>query len=356
MEERPTQTWSTAAILGVLSVLVIGTVWLWGGEALASLRQRPARILFASERDVEGNWELFVTDLDGGEAQNVSNNPAIDRYMSWSPASQTVAFASDREAQDPEVFVMRLDGSEPQNVSQNPLGVDFLPNISPDGRYVAYVSLRQEGQFVVLADLESNHSLVVGSSSADQLVEFAWSPLSDAFVYTSLAPTGQSIFLVDAASGEQSELTGGPGTSNLTPFWSPDGLRLVFASDRDGSLDLYLIDRDGGNLANLTNTPDINEGFPEWSPTGGQIVFLTDEPGAGALDIFTINIDGSERTNLTNTDTPEADFHWSPDGSKILYHTLDEGDLEVFVMDADGGNPRNITHSAGRDLDAIWIQ
>ncbi|MFQ5611700.1 MAG: hypothetical protein ACE5H9_06165 [Anaerolineae bacterium] len=353
MGDRSAQTWVTATVLGLLSAAVIWGVWALGGGPLASLPSRTMRILFASQRGLAGDWDLLITDLDGTEVVNLTNHPAIDRFGSWSSATQTLAFASDREDQDPEVFLMSLDGSGLRNLSQGKDAIDFLPAISPDGRYVAYASVRANEMNVILADIDQGTQAVVETINADQTIEFVWSPRSDAFVYTSLLPTGQAIVMVEVATNQPAELTSSFNSSTLSPSWSPDGQQLVFASDRDGNLDLYSIGRDGTGLVNLTNTPAINEGFPEWSPDGAHIAFLTDEPGT--LDIFTMKVDGSERVNLTNSEAPEAQFAWSPDSSKLLYHTLEAGDVEIFVVDADGNNVMNVTQFPGRDLDAIWV-
>ena len=71
-----------------------------------------------------------------------------------------------------------------------------------------------------------------------------------------------------------------------------------------------------------------------------------------------MNADGSEQTNLTNTaaaESTQGDFAWSPDGSKIIFHTDRDGDVEVYVMDADGGNPTNLSAHPSTDVASIWV-
>jgi Tol biopolymer transport system component len=68
--------------------------------------------------------------------------------------------------------------------------------------------------------------------------------------------------------------------------------------------------------------------------------------------------DGSEVTNLSRNPAQESvqgDFSWSPDGTQILFHTDRDGNVEVYVMDADGGNPTNLTSHPGSDTAATWV-
>ena len=53
-----------------------------------------ARIAFMSDRD--WNWEIYVMDADGGNLQNLTNNPGADKDPSWSPDAKRIAFTADR--------------------------------------------------------------------------------------------------------------------------------------------------------------------------------------------------------------------------------------------------------------------
>jgi len=69
-----------------------------------------------------------------------------------------------------------------------------------------------------------------------------------------------------------------------------------------------------------------------------------------------MNADGSDPRQLTR-DPPGVINQapdWSPDGKRILFQSNRDGNVEIYVMDADGGNQTRLTHHPGRDLDAEW--
>ncbi len=69
----------------------------------------------------------------------------------------------------------------------------------------------------------------------------------------------------------------------------------------------------------------------------GKIAFMSDRDGD--LEIFVMNADGTGVTQLTdNDDVDDEAPAWSPNGMKIAFQSLRDGDYEVFVMDADGSN------------------
>jgi TolB protein len=116
------------------------------------------------------------------------------------------------------------------------------------------------------------------------------------------------------------------------------------------------------------NTPPINltdsktdERDPAWSPDGKQIAFISERERGS--QIFVMNADGSDVRNLTN-DPKRFDSHpvWSPDGRRIAFSTAfstppkNEQHREIWVMDANGKNVKSLTAGANR-FDALpyWL-
>jgi Tol biopolymer transport system component len=181
------------------------------------------------------------------------------------------------------------------------------------------------------------------------------------------------------------------GNGKTTCGWFlPDGQRLFFASSHahdstcpprpDPSkgyvwgldrFDIYTVNRDGTGLRRLTNY-DVYTAEGVLSPDGRRIVFTSLKDGD--LDIYTMNVDGTDVRRLTTTPGYDGGPWWSPDGTKIVYrawHPPDSAGLadyqgllaqrmvrpsrmELWVMNADGSGQRQITSLGGANFGPSW--
>ena len=112
-------------------------------------------------------------------------------------------------------------------------------------------------------------------------------------------------------------ILGGVVALSLTPLMVcvEAQARIAFASNRDGNYEIYVMDADGANLQRLTNNPH-GDSSPSWSPDGKQIAFTSKRDG--------------HVINGIPTD-------------------------EIYVMDADGGNPQNLTNHPNNDLLPLMV-
>lgn len=134
----------------------------------------------------------------------------------------------------------------------------------------------------------------------------------------------------------------GPRALRLrAPGWSPDGRWIYFESDSASFRDLYRVSRDGGRLARLTDDPQGNYA-PEVSPTGEWVLFGSSRTMDG-LQLFRMRPDGSAQERLTRVPRDHWGARWSSDGRRIAFVSDRGGAERLWVMDADGGNPRRLT-------------
>ena len=94
------------------------------------------------------------------------------------------------------------------------------------------------------------------------------------------------------------------------------------------------------------------DGSPSWSPDGSRIVFYSERDGNA--EIYVMDADGGNPVRLTDHPADEGYPAFSPDGSKISFDSDRDGNFEIYVMDAGGGNVRRLTYSSARDVSAAW--
>jgi Tol biopolymer transport system component len=170
---------------------------------------------------------------------------------------------------------------------------------------------------------------------------------------------------VIGADGTGTRTVGGDPASDWSPSWSPDGTRIAFASDREGELRIFVMAADGSGVRRVT---EIWGEYPAWSPDGERIVFASHAGGTGPTgdpdyDLYVVDADGGGLRQLT--DGPAYDMYpsWSPDGESIAFESTRAtpedfeppardlertADFDVFVMPAEGGEPRNVTGDLDR--------
>ena len=228
------------------------------------------------------------------------------------------------------------------------------PQISPDGRQVAYVR-----------------------KSNDVMTDKARS----------------SIWLVDVATGQQRPIAVGSGDS-FGPAWSPDGKRLAYGSTAEGgAAQLFVRWMDSGQSARITGLPDSPQAI-EWSPDGNRLAYAMNVPddgpklgsapakpeganwakpleiidkvtyradGAGYLKpgfdhIFIVDANGGAPQQLTFGTFHDGAPHWERGGQSILFSAVRKPDWEMIANDSEvyrvslsGGEPQALTSRKGPD-------
>jgi uncharacterized repeat protein (TIGR01451 family) len=146
--------------------------------------------------------------------------------------------------------------------------------------------------------------------------------------------------------------------SGLSPAWSPDGTKLAFGRRLPGpcapcNFELIVLDIKSERQAKLfegaTFDPD-----PSWSPDGRTIAFVNQI--AGFDDIWLVNADGSAPRQLTFSRNNSAPA-WSPDGELIAFGGFEERagvSTEIFTIRPDGSGERALMQDTAIDLQPSW--
>jgi TolB protein len=169
-----------------------------------------------------------------------------------------------------------------------------------------------------------------------------WSRDGSRIAFTSFMPGFQTFISVMNPDGSGRFPLFFDGAAN--PDWHPDGLTLVF--DQVNSIWTYnMLFKNGLRLTNAGG-----DSRPRYSPDGSKIVFQSIRDGQP--EIYVMNANGTGQTRLTNNPAWDTAPVWSPDGTKILFTSLRDDPMApaLYVMNADGSNQTRVT--AGSD--ASW--
>ena len=232
----------------------------------------------------------------------------------------------------------------------------------------------------------------------------AWSPDNQVIAYTSYRPSSAGSFGVYTdvmlsfiqLGTRTSPANGSPDRQNYLPAWSPDGSKLAFTSNRDGNPEIYVMNKEGGGIRRMTNNPAIDVS-PTWSPTGTQLAWVSDR--TGQPKIYLMNVDGTgqrllvgdpksdrptwsrgkfneiayaastgpgydikiysfatgEATKITDGIGSNESPAFSPNGRHIAFTSTRNGKSQLFTIDRDGQNLRQITRE-GNNKFASWSQ
>ncbi|MEG3860415.1 DPP IV N-terminal domain-containing protein [Microcoleus sp. herbarium12] len=256
---------------------------------------------------------------------------------------------------------------------------ELAPNIdvsytlawSPKGDRLAFVS-GDTDIYTVNADGSGLTKQFAGESCKAASFEIAWFSNSQKLVFarscdgfTSDAPGSQSLFLSDTAGRKGTKLVrnlevgGYPAKTEISSefYLSPDAQQVAFVKDQN----IYKMNTDGSGMTQITKSPgEYTSGGSElvWSPDRTKIAFLSGT--YPQQQVYTINADGTNLKNLT--DNPQHQVYnvklfWSPDSSRIAYYHGKAGDLmgekqDIWAIDINSGTAKNLTQKP-QNYDAL---
>jgi TolB protein len=145
-----------------------------------------------------------------------------------------------------------------------------------------------------------------------------------------------------------------------------DGKKIVFTSTRNGDLDIYTMDADGSNVKQLTNELGY-DGGPFWSADGKKIVYRAEHPKTpeeiadykallakglirpGNLEIWVMNADGSNKHQVTHNGAANFAPFFHPDGKRIIFASnmadpKNGRDFDLYIINEDGSGLDRVTY------------
>ncbi|MCW4032359.1 MAG: hypothetical protein NWF08_03090, partial [Candidatus Bathyarchaeota archaeon] len=136
-------------------------------------------------------------------------------------------------------------------------------------------------------------------------------------------------------------LTEDPGR-DIGAIYNPLGNKIVWATDRLGYWTIWIMNSDGTKKKQLTSE-NVISGWPTWNPKEDELAYWSWDPVSNSSDIFKVNIESNMQLKLTDDGSFKGPPKWSPKGDRIAYTGNLTGNMEIYIMNSDGGDNKQLT-------------
>ena len=193
-------------------------------------------------------FDIYIADLKGNITKQLTNTPGYDAEAVVSPDGKKIAFTSIRSG-DLEIYTMDIDGSNLKQITFG-LGYDGGCFFSHDSKKIVFRSSRPK--------------------TAEAVKEY-----KDLLAQNLVAPSEMEIYTCNIDGSDLKQITN-LGKANWAPYFHPTDKKIIFSSNhhstRGYDFQLFMIDTDGENLQQITYESEFNA-FPMFSPDGKKLVF-----------------------------------------------------------------------------------
>lgn len=289
----------------------------------------------------------------GGPTRTVLTNETAIGNVSWLPDSHAVVLEIiPASGQPAELWAVRIDNGQHRRLTSPPAGIpgDTRPAVSPDGKTLAFcrATFWRTAELYIL-DLKPD---VSPAGAARRITDLGyvswptWTPDGQRIVFQADGEGG-GLFQVDSNGRRMKPVFGAPPTAGQPAIAQrPGGHSSLVFTNTFGSMSIWRYDIESGEVPVELAPSSGNQGCPRYSADGKRLAFGSDR--TGYQEIWVADADGSQPVQLTDlrhliTETPD----WSPSGEEIAFLSQERAHRQIYVVRASGGPPAAITSEEG---------
>jgi len=312
-----------------------------GAAALRNTVWHPdsQRLLYSSL--VDGVYQIFVTDINSAKPVQITFGDKNSLALDVSADGAKILYGSSNEESD--IWGVSVAKGEEFALTSD-INSELWPNVSPDGKTVAFQSIRNLSQ----GDRLFSSAILTRQANADtppgQLVANGflptWSPDGKRLAFMRVIGEAPNLWTIKAGGGEEKQLTTGglsPIANSVLPYnraqtsdfsWSPDSARIAYITHRGGMRNVWLVSADGSSDTQLTNNSDANLVLqsPLWSSDGKWIAYtaklnqLVD--GKLTYGLWVVNVETRESKLVLQSETFLRLLGWSENEKGLIIATV----------------------------------
>jgi Tol biopolymer transport system component/tRNA A-37 threonylcarbamoyl transferase component Bud32 len=305
---------------------------------------------------------IYLISPLGGPERKLVETQATPGALSWSPDSKWLAVAQQPAPTQPAgIFLIPIGGGERRRLTQSEMTrLDASPAFSWNGRWLGYLNCNQSSSSVrscdvFVAPLDANYARLGRArrltARSESIEKIAWTPDDQAIIFdVSLVALNSRLWRVGIKEGSVAEPLAYTDERGSQPAVSRAAKRLAYARHVDDD-DIWQYEV--GGVAKKLIASTTSERTANFSPDGKKIAFGSAQ--LGNMQIWVSNADGSSPVQLTNAKRWAASPSWSPDGRWIAYDSQDaDSQWDIYVIEAAGGQSRRITNHPADDHVPSW--
>ena len=333
----------TTVLAATVMLAVVVLVLVAGvGPAGAAFPGANGKIAFVKENFRQGTSGIFAMNPDGSDTNRLRSGYS----PTYSADGQKVVlerFSGESEEDfDQDIWVMDADGSNPQQVTSS-AAYDHSPSFFPEGDKIAFIrDSRRNGTDIFTINLDGTGLEKITDSAAIYEETLAVSPEGSKIAF-SRYNRSSDILVMNSDGTDPQNLTRTGRVDEFGPNWSPDAQKIAFTSYRFN----FVVE--GGASA---------EGREAFAPEALEREARASEEPEEDMEVSVMDADGGNRQDLTSGPAFNDYPAFSPDGSRIAFTrmTFDNRSVksDLFVMRADGTRKRQLTDTRAFEWGPDW--